>query len=138
MMASLCLWLLVRKVDVIENMVRAEAVIPRALAAIAELELGIRHIGAAAHGAFMAEALRLLLILLLTLLGAHGVVEVCGLPALVVLKLEKARKLGPEEDDKVQKRHNGHDGIVPSAGGNIAGDVEEEVEHVDTRATSCE
>ena len=59
--------------------------------------------------------------------------EVCGLPALVVLKLEKARKLGPEEDDKVQKRHNGHDGIVPSAGGNIAGDVEEEVEHVDIR-----
>ena len=65
MIASLCLWLLVRKVDVIENVVRAEAVVPCALAAIAELELGIRHIGAAAHGAFVAEALRLLLILLL-------------------------------------------------------------------------
>ena len=89
MMASLCLWLLVRKVDVIENMVRAEAVIPRALAAIAELELGIRHIGAAAHGALVAEALRLLLILLLTLLGAHGVVEVRGLLALVAFKSRK-------------------------------------------------
>ena len=107
--------------------------IPRALAAIAELQLRICHVRAAAHGALVAEALRLLLILLLTLLGAHGVVEVCGLPALVVLKLEKARKLGPEEDDEVQKRHDGHDGIVPSAGGNIAGDVEEEVEHVDIR-----
>ena len=51
----------------------------------------------------------------------------------MVLKLEKAHKLGPEEDDEVQKRHDGHNGIVPSAGGNIAGDVEEEVEHVDIR-----
>ena len=89
MMASLCLWLLVRKVDVIENVVRAEAVVPRALAAIAELELGIRHIGAAAHGAFMAEALRLLLILLLALLGTHGVMEVRGLLALVAFESPK-------------------------------------------------
>ena len=89
MMASLCLWLLVRKVDVIENVVRAEAVVPCALAAIAELQLRICHVRAAAHGAFMAEALRLLLILLLTLLGAHGVMEVRGLLALVAFESSK-------------------------------------------------
>ena len=123
MIASLCLWLLVRKVDVIENVVRAEAVVPCALAAIAELQLRICHVRAAAHGAFVAEALRLLLILLLTLLGAHGVMEVRGLLALVALESPKPCKLGPEENDEIQKRHNGHDGIVPSAGGNVAHNV---------------
>ena len=131
MIASLCLWLLVRKVDVIENVVRAEAVVPCALAAIAELQLRICHVRAAAHGAFVAEALRLLLILLLTLLGAHGVMEVRGLLALVAFESPKPCKLGPEENDEIQKRHNGHDGIVPSAGGNVAHNVEEEVEYIE-------
>ena len=88
-----------------------------ALAAIAELKFGIRHIGAATYGTFMAKALRLLLILLLTLLIAHGVVEVRGLLALVALKLEKARKLRPEEDDEVEKRHNRQNGIIADACG---------------------
>ena len=133
MIASLCLWLLVRKVDVIENVVRAEAVVPCALAAIAELQFRICHVRAAAHGAFVAEALRLLLILLLTLLGAHGVMEVRGLLALVAFESPKPCKLGPEENDEIQKRHDGHDGIVPSAGGNVAHNVEEEVEYVNIR-----
>ena len=119
--------------NVIEDVIRAEAVVARALAAIAELQLGVRHICAAAHGALMAEALRLLLVLLLALLIAHGVVEVRGLPALVALQFEEVFKLGPEENDEIQKRHNGHDGIVPSAGGNVAHNVEEEVEYVNIR-----
>ncbi len=117
--------------DVIENVVGAEAMVACALAAIAELKLGIRHVGAAAHGALMAEALRLLLILLLTLLGAHGVVEVRGLLALVALKLEKARKLRPEEDDEVEKRHDRQNGIIADACGNVAENVEEEVEYIE-------
>ena len=102
-----------------------------ALAAIAELKLGIRHIGAAAYGTFMTKALRLLLILLLTLLIAHGVVEVRGLLALVALKLEKARKLRPEEDDEVEKRHDRQNGIIADTCGNVAENVEEEVEYIE-------
>lgn len=102
-----------------------------ALAAIAELKFGICHIGAAAYGTFMTKALRLLLILLLTLLIAHGVVEVRGLLALVALKLEKARKLRPEEDDEVEKRHDRQNGIIADACGNVAENVEEEVEYIE-------
>ena len=101
-----------------------------ALAAIAELKFGIRHIGAAAYGTFMTKALRLLLILLLTLLIAHGVVEVRGLLALVALKLEKARKLRPEEDDEVEKRHDRQNGIIADTCGNVAENVEEEGEYI--------
>ena len=94
---------LLGEVYVVEDVILTEAVVARALAAIAELQFGIRHIRAAAHGALMAEALRLLLVLLLALLIAHGVVEVRGLPALVALQFEEDFKLGPEEDDEVQK-----------------------------------
>ena len=56
---------LLGEVYVVEDVILTEAVVARALAAIAELKLGIRHIGAAAYGTFMTKALRLLLILLL-------------------------------------------------------------------------
>jgi len=79
----------------------------------------------------MTKALRLLLILLLTLLIAHGVVEVRGLLALVALKLEKARKLRPEEDDEVEKRHDRQNGIIADTCGNVAENVEEEVEYIE-------
>ena len=39
MIASLCLWLLVRKVDVIENVVRAEAVVPCAPVSYTHLDV---------------------------------------------------------------------------------------------------
>ena len=47
MIASLCLWLLVRKVDVIENVVRAEAVVPLSLI---HIYTGVNVAGAGTHG----------------------------------------------------------------------------------------
>ena len=75
----------------------------------------------------------ILLVLLLPLLGAHCVMKVRSLSALAVFELEKVRQLGPEEDDEVQKRDHRQNGIVPHAGGDVAGNVEEEIEHIDIR-----
>ena len=52
------------KVDVGEDVILAEAVIARALAAIAELEFGVIRVRAAADGALVVVALLLLLLLL--------------------------------------------------------------------------
>ena len=60
-------------------MLRAEAAIAGALGAITELQLRVADVGAAADAAFAVEALRLLRGLLLTLLCAHGIVEMGGL-----------------------------------------------------------
>ena len=53
------------EVNVVVYVILAEAVISGALRAVAELKIGIVGVCAAAHGALVAEALRLLLILLL-------------------------------------------------------------------------
>ena len=66
------LGILVREVDVVENVVGAEAVIARALRAVAELQLRIRDIGAAADRALVAVALTLLLALRLAVIFAHA------------------------------------------------------------------
>ena len=75
--------------------------IARALGAVAELQLRIRDVGAAADRALVAVALALLLALRL----ADGVVEVRRLLAPHLLALDKAPELRRKEHEEVQQRH---------------------------------
>ena len=75
--------------------------IARALGAVAELQLRIRDVGAAADRALVAVALALLLALRL----ADGVVEVRRLLGPRLLPLGKAPDLRREEHKEVQQRH---------------------------------
>ena len=62
---------LLGEVYVVEDVILTEAVVARALAAIAELQIGVVGVGAAAHGALVVIA-PFLLLLLYRLLELHG------------------------------------------------------------------
>ena len=98
--------------DVVENVVGAEAVVARALRAVAELQLRIRDVGAAADRALVTVALALLLALRLT----DGVVEVRRLLGPRLLPLGKAPQLRREEHKEVQQRHERQHHADPIAG----------------------
>mgnify|MGYP000400122277 CR=1 FL=1 len=96
----LCSTSFLGEVDVVEDVILTEAVVARALAAIAELEIGVVRVGAAADGALVVVALFLLL-LLYRLLVLHGL----G----VVLRLGAGGQivyLRPDEHGEVQQRHH--------------------------------
>ena len=100
---------LLGEVDVGENVVLAEAAVADAFAAIAELQVGIVRVRAAADGAFVVIALLLLLL-------PHGLFEVYRLGRVPVFPaLDKRVNSGPDEHQEVQQRHHRQDGSQPAA-----------------------
>ena len=90
-----------------ENVIGAEAVVACAAGTIAELQIGIVGVGAAAHGALVAIAPLGFLFLLL----AHGGLEVDGLPGGPVADPTGAVgddvvEIRPEKDQEVHQRHH--------------------------------
>lgn len=119
--------------DVREKMLGAEAAIAGALGAITELQLRVADVGAAADAAFAVEALRLLRGLLLTLLCAHGIVEMGGLLALTLFPLEEGAKLRPEKDGKIHQRDDRKNRSGDISRGKIGKNVKREKAGVDDR-----
>ena len=100
--------------------------IARALGAVAELQLRICDIGAAADRALVAVALALLLALRL----ADGVVEVRRLLGPRLLPLGKAPQLRREEHEEVQQRHERQHHTDPIAGDGAEEDDVREVARI--------
>lgn len=118
---------LLGEVYVVEDVILTEAVVARALAAIAELQIGVVGVGAAAHGALVVIALFLLL-LLYRLLELHG-------PGAVLLPGAAGQivYLRPDEHGEVQQRHHRQHHACPVVLANGADDVEGEQRTIQIR-----
>ena len=86
----------------IVDVILAEAVIPLAAGTVAEFQVGVIRIGAAADGAFVV--IQLLRLLLADTTGFSSEIHrvFCRPPA-----SDAPQKLSPAEDEKVQRRNNG-------------------------------
>ena len=101
-------------------MVLAEAAVPGALAAIAELQVGIVRVRAAADGALVVIAPLLLLL-------ADGLFEVHRLGVMAIFLLpDKGVNSGPDEHQEVQQRHHRQNGAQPAAGQQGLDDADDE------------
>ena len=94
---------------VVEDVILAEAVIPGALAAIAELEVGVVCIRPAADGTLVV--VRRLLCLLRPLLGLPELHSLTG--CLVLRPLAEVVDLRPDEHREVQQRHHRQHHVGP-------------------------
>ena len=114
---------------VVEDVILAEAVIPGALAAIAELEVGVVCIRPAADGALVV--VRRLLCLLRPLLGLP---ELHGLTGCLVLRpLAEVVDLRPDEHREVQQRHHRQHHVGPVMRADAPDDVKGEQRAVQIR-----
>ena len=121
------LLVLLGEMNVRENMILAEAAVPGALAAIAELQVGIVRVRAAADGALVVIAPLLLLL-------ADGLFEVHRLGVMAIfLPPGKGVNSGPDEHQEVQQRHHRQNGPQPAADQQGLDDADDEHRDIQPR-----
>ena len=105
----MCSASLLGEVDVVEDVILTEAVVPGAFAAIPELHIGIVGVGTAAHGALMGVELVALLLTYALRLAA----EVYGVGA-GLMELYRLQQVAAAED---RAALNGQEALLPQSPG---------------------